>query len=128
MGKRYREMQVRTASPVGLVVQLYDAAIGKLRLAKEHHDAGHVAERASMVSLVLAILAELRGALDHEKGGDISRNLDALYLFAADRIVEFNLSGRREACDEALTVLEPLRSAWVEIAQRPPEVRTAGVG
>lgn len=128
MGKRYREMQIRTASPVALVVQMYDGAIQRIHQARELHGQGKISQRGAALSVALGVLAELRQALDHDQGGEIARNLDSLYLFVSERLVDFNLQGSVDACDEALRVLQPLRDAWAEIAQRPDETKLAEVG
>lgn len=128
MGKRYREMQIRTASPAGLVLQMYDAAMQKMRRALELHAEGRIAERGAALSVALGIVAELRQALDHEKGGQIAQRLEALYLFINERLVDFNLEGRAEACQEAIRVLEPLHSAWSELVQRPDDAKLAELG
>lgn len=125
MGRRYREIQIQTASPVGLVVQMYEGAIRQIRVARSYHEQGRIAERAAAISRALAIVAELRDALDRERGGEIAANLDSLYLFVNERLVEMNVGRRMEAGDEAIAVLEPLREAWAEIATRPVEDRRA---
>ena len=112
-------MSIETASPEELVVRMYEGAIRQARTAREAHLAGKIAERGKALSRALAIVGELRGALDLERGGEIARNLRGLYGFVWDRLLEANLSGRVEAVDEAVDVLERLLGAWQEIASRP---------
>ncbi|HVP29103.1 MAG TPA: flagellar export chaperone FliS [Myxococcota bacterium] len=119
MGQRYREMEVRTASPETLVVLLYQGALRQARAAREHCEARRVAERGTAISKALAIVGELQSCLDFEQGGEIAQNLSRLYRFVCDKLVEANLGGRTQPIDEAVRVLETLCSAWVEIAQRP---------
>lgn len=119
MGRRYREMEVMTATPEMLVVRLYEGAIRQSRLALEHLGAGRIHERGVALSKVLAIVGELQGCLDFERGGEIARNLDALYVFVSDRLLEANLRGSGAPIEESIRVLETLLSAWVEIARGP---------
>lgn len=120
MGARYREMEIRTASPEMLIVKLYEGAVRFIRVARESHNAGRLQERGNAISRALAIVAELQQALNMEVGGDITKNLDALYLFVTDRLLEANAKGRVEALDEAQNVLQELNVAWAEIAKNPP--------
>ena len=128
MGSRYREMEIRTASPEMLVVKMYEGAIRQVRLAIDHHRAGRVGERGAALSRALAILAELRQALDFERGGEIARNLDQLYRFLSERLLEANLRGDEEPLVWSVGILDSLHGAWAEIARRPPESRAAARG
>ncbi len=119
MGSRYTEMEIRTASPEMLVVKMYEGAIRFTRRARESHNAGRVAERGAAISRALAIVSELQNCLNFDQGGEISRNLESLYLFVTDRLLEANMRGRAEALEEALGVLGTLSEAWVEIARSP---------
>ena len=112
----YAAIDVETASPVALVARLYAAAIRHTRAARDAGDDARTRGRSA--SRALDILGELRQSLSMEQGGEIARNLDALYEFTSDRIVD-GTRGRRGAFDEALRVLEPLGEAWDEIARGP---------
>lgn len=115
---RYRQMDVLTESPEGLVVKLYEAALRHCRSAVDHHSGGRVAQRASSISRALAIVAELRHALDHERGGEIARNLDSLYVFVNDRLLEAHVAQSPQAIGEAESILTELHGAWAEVASR----------
>lgn len=121
MGARYREMEIRTASPEMIIVKLYEGAMRFTRRAKDAHLGGRLEERGNAVSRALAIVAELQQSLNMEAGGEISQNLDALYVFISDRLLEGNVQGRVGAFDEVHDVFEELHQAWVEIARNPPE-------
>lgn len=112
----YLDTGIRTADPVQLVVQLYDGALRFMQQAKEHHAAERVLERGHAIGRALAIVHELQGSLDFERGAEIARNLDALYRFAADQLFEANRSRRIECVDAALAAIAPLRDAWAAIA------------
>jgi flagellar protein FliS len=128
VGARYREMEIRTASPEMLIVKLYEGAVRFIRVARESHHKGRLQERGNAISRALAIVAELQQSLNMEVGGDITKNLDALYLFVTDRLLEANVKGRVEALDEAQSVLQELNVAWVEIAKNPPSPEALAVG
>lgn len=119
MANPYLEMRIRTASPIDLVVQMYDGALRQIELAREHFEAGRVRERAQAISRALAIVNELRSSLDFERGAEVARNLEALYVYATDRLLEANLRNERAALEAAAVALAPLREAWSELAARP---------
>lgn len=126
-------MEIRTASPEMIIVKLYEGTMRFIRVAKDAHDGDRLEERGNAISRALAIVAELQQSLNMEAGGEISRNLDSLYVFVSDRLLEANLKGTTDALDDAHGVIQELHQAWVEIARNPPEPEAieqalAGVG
>jgi flagellar protein FliS len=120
MGRRYQEMEILSATPEGLVVLLYEGALRQLASACEHGREKRAAERGGALLRAHAIVTELRHALDHERGGEIARNLDALYEFAIDRIIEAHLRGADEPIEDARRLLAELHGAWAQIAKTAP--------
>jgi len=59
----------------------------------------------------------LKASLD-PAGGELSANLGALYAYIAMRLTEANLNNDAARLDECLRLMQPLRSAWLEIAPR----------
>jgi flagellar protein FliS len=116
----YRRLELGSSSREVVVLRLFEAALRHCRSAREHQREGRVRERSQAASKALAIVGELQRVLDFERGGEIARELDRLYLFVCDRLVDACLQGRAEAFDEALRVLEPLCEGWSAIAARPP--------
>lgn len=119
MGARYREMEIRTATPEMVVVKLYEGALRFLRQAAQCQSEGDVPGRATAVGKALAIVSELQQSLDLDRGGEIARNLDALYFYVTDRLLEANVRGTSQPIEEAASVLSTLNEAWVEISKRP---------
>ncbi len=111
-------MDIEGTSPLGLVVRMYDGALGSIRRAREHHDEGRIRDRGAEISRALDIVSELRSGLDLEQGGEIARNLEALYVFTGERLMAAG-AGAREGFDEALVALTPLYEAWSELARGP---------
>ena len=126
MGARYREMEIRTATPEIIIVKLYEGALRLIRAARTHQEAGHIAGRASSIAKALAIVNALQHSLNLERGGEIAHNLDSLYFFVTDRLLEANLRGSIAPLDVAASILSTLNEAWVEIARRP--IGEAAVG
>ena len=64
---QYRTARVQTASPVGVLVQLYDGAIRFLREAAQHMDEGDIAQKGVKLSKAHRIVSELQATLDRER-------------------------------------------------------------
>jgi flagellar protein FliS len=113
----YLESQVLTADPLELVRMLYRGALDSIREARALLAAGEIAARCNAISRVQAILAELNASLDHHKGGEISRNLAALYAYVRSRLIEGNLQQKDGPLAEAEELLTTLYSAWERAAE-----------
>ena len=125
IGSSYRETEIVTASPERLVALLYEGALRSCAAAAAHHQGGRVRERGEEISRALAIVGELRESLDCERGGEIARNLDALYLFVAACLFDAHSARRPEALAEAQSVLQELHGAWDQIARGGAGAETA---
>ena len=111
----YKQNDVLTADPTTLVVICYNSAISHLKLAKNKIVEGDYEAKAESVNKAIAIISELMAVLNFEKGGEISKNLDALYRYSIGRITHFSVSRDMSAADEVIGILEELRDAWKEI-------------
>jgi len=118
----YKKANVTTAGPQRLVVMCYEGAISNLKTAQEKYGAREYEAKAKAVQKVQDILALLVQSLDFEKGGEIARNLNALYTYMVRRIVEGDLKRDMKAFDEVISMLEELVSAWREIGAASQDV------
>jgi flagellar protein FliS len=111
----YQQNAILTASPEKLVKLLYEGAIRNLERARIALGDAKTAKSAlagEALGKALGILGELRASLDHQVGGELSRNLDRLYEFGIDRITKANVERSPEALDGVLKVLRSLREGW----------------
>jgi len=111
----YKQARVTTADPKGLVLMCYEGAISSLKLAKAKYLAQEYEAKAKALQKTHDILNVLMQSLDFEKGGGIAKNLDALYRFMSQSLIESDLKRDPHAFDEVITMLEELESAWKEI-------------
>jgi flagellar secretion chaperone FliS len=112
-GRNSLDTAVESASPHRLIVMLYDGAIKAVSLAQIHMGNGAIAEKGAAISKAIAIIEEgLRLALDLEKGGELAENLDALYEYMTQRLLEANLNNRSDLLDEVGSLLLDLKTAW----------------
>ena len=118
------ETGVAGASPLRLVVMLYDGALKAIYAGKVAMERGEIAAKGSAISKAIAIIDEgLRPALDLDAGGQIAANLMALYQYITGRLLYANMKNDKASLDEAARLLSDLRSAWEALEQRvrPPE-------
>lgn len=115
---RYREVAVKTANPIQLVVMLYDAAICAIQEAKGHIENKNIAARSKAINKCVSILTELQSCLDRNAGGEIASSLDRLYDYMKKLIFRANYEQSAQPLEEAEALLENLRSAWRELLKQ----------
>ena len=87
----YRETEVLTAPPARLVVMLFDHLVVQLhrtRIAMENQD---IALRVQSLGKARAVVGELLGTLDFEKGGAIAQHLAAMYTFMLEQMIDVGI-------------------------------------
>lgn len=110
------ETGVTAASPHKLIVMLYDGALVAITNAQQHMKAGNPAEKGKSISKAILIVdSGLRACLDKNAGGDIAENLDALYEYIINQLLQANLNNRPELLDECYKLLIELKTAWEAI-------------
>jgi len=113
------ETGVTTASPHKLILMLYDGALVSLTTALVHMKSGNVAEKGKAISKALLIIdSGLRASLNKKSGGDIALNLDALYEYMTNRLLQGNLHNEAAPIEEVYKLLLDLKSAWDTIAEK----------
>ncbi len=128
----YRQQQVQhevqQASPVQLVVMLYDRAISLSRQSLLQMEKGKAKEKGMSLNRVIEILSELQRALNLEEGGTVAQNLDDLYTFLMKQVTAANLRNDPQPISIVLNVLEELREGWREVQKMVQDGAVAEVG
>ncbi|MCX7175116.1 MAG: flagellar export chaperone FliS [Proteobacteria bacterium] len=107
---------VATASPHRLITMLFEGALLSIATARGHMQRNEIAAKGAAISKAIAIIDEgLKLSLDMKAGGDLAQKLDALYEYMCLRLLFANLKNDLEPLDEISSLLNDLKSAWVEI-------------
>jgi flagellar protein FliS len=112
----YYQTHVQSRSPLELVVMLYDGALRFLDQAAVAMDERDMATKAVALSRAFAVLNELQSTLNVKDGGELARQLDALYSHMHDRLVDANVQRSSAPIRDVINLLTPLRDAWMQVA------------
>ena len=115
---QYRKSSVSSASPLQLVVMLYDGALRFMEAGKHAMLKGDVYAQNDNLTKAERIVSELLSTLDMEKGGEVSQNLFSLYTYVYDTLVEANIEDKPEKVDESVAIMSKLRESWVELERQ----------
>ena len=103
---------VATSDGYQLVHLLLEGALERLAMTKGNMDRGEVALKGERLGRVLDIVAELRGTLDLDRGGEIARNLHDLYDYMETVLVRANVENRSDLLDQVSDLLRQIKSGW----------------
>ena len=110
------ETGVLAASPVKLIVMLYDGAIAACHSAIACMQRKEIEQKAAMLSKAIMIIESgLRLSLDRKAGGDIAESLDALYEYMSSKLASANVRNQPEQVQEVIKLLLDLKGAWEAI-------------
>jgi flagellar protein FliS len=111
---QYQQNQVLSASPEQILLMLYDGAIRFTRQAMYGLEEENLPIFHHGIQKTLAIITEFSNSLDHEIGGEISVNLDALYTFMIRELTLANLHKDIAKLKVVEKLLIDLRATWDE--------------
>jgi flagellar secretion chaperone FliS len=104
--------RVDYANQVELVQMLFSALLESMSEAEGHMQRGSVELKCKSIARADKIVQGLRITLDHERGGELARNLDALYEYVSRRLLHANLRNDVESLREARGLMADISSAW----------------
>ncbi len=120
----YGDVKVSTgvagADNVQLIQMLFDGLIESLATARGHIEHGMINEKSKALARAGRIIVGLQGALDFDKGGDISRNLNELYSYVTRRLFHVNAHNDLAALAEVHSLMNEIRGAWAMVPQLVP--------
>lgn len=111
------ESDVMSASPVQLIVMLFDGALSAIRSAKLLMENDDREQAGKSLSKAINIVNEgLLGSLDQSKNPDVSASLVQLYNSVTKLLYDANRYQDIDKLDQAYRILDEIGSAWREIA------------
>ena len=115
---KYKQAAVMTASREQILLMLYEGAIKFTKLALKAMEEKKIAERGTNIMRAYDIVMELQATLDHKVGGDLSLQLEQLYLFMMDQYTKANIKSDAEPLKSNIKILENLYDGWKQAIEK----------
>jgi len=119
----YKETKIKTASQGQLIIMLYDEAARQLTMAiemleqknenKKIHDKIEKINKAIMKAE--EIITELMVSLDFDQGGEVAKNLFALYSWFNKELLEAGISQDVDRIKNVRNMFGELQDSWKKI-------------
>jgi flagellar secretion chaperone FliS len=101
--------------PHHLVLMLMDGALQRIATARGCLERRELGQKAQLLQRTVAIIAELRGSLDQQRGGELAQNLAELYEYMTRQLLRANTENKAHFLDEVAGLLGEVRAAWVAV-------------
>ena len=111
----YQTEAAMTATPGGLVLMLFDGALGAIaraQVALEQSKSRDLELAHKELTRAQDIVGELQVSLDHEVGGRLSASLSGLYQFCSEQLIAANLAKDAAPLPAVARILGQLRTAF----------------
>lgn len=118
---KYQKAQVTTASKEKILLMLYEGAIRFVKQARTAMQNNQIAQKGTYISKCTAILSELMATLDHKASQDIAQDLERLYVFMIDKLIEGNMKNDESCLVSVENILNTLYIAWKDVIEHPRE-------
>ncbi len=112
---RYKEIQITSASPLELILHLYDGAVKFLHEAKKCLENGDIECRVDNINRVADIITELRVSLNFSEGKDAANGLNLFYTYLSNRLIEANALKSAPILDDIIRMFVDVRGSWVQV-------------
>lgn len=126
--QKYKTTSIQSASREKLLLMMYEGAIKFTKLAIQAADEKRIADRGINIGRAYDIVMELNNTLDHKVGGDISKNLEQLYMYMTELFTKANLTGDPTPLREVLKLLETLYQGWAQAVEQLKKNQSDKVG
>ncbi|HKN71135.1 MAG TPA: flagellar export chaperone FliS [Terriglobales bacterium] len=125
----YREAAARGASPVDLVVRLYEQIIEDLRQVAIAIEQDDIKWRTQRIKHAILIVGHLQSSLDFVRGGKVAKDLDHFYNTLRQSLVQVQFFPSKHGVAQLITDLLAVREAWIKVerAESPSAANSAGV-
>ena len=114
-GLSYREAAVAGASPVRLVILLYEQAMEDLQRAIAAHDRADIEGRTREINHAVLVIGHLEATLDPEHGGKVAENLKLFYQHLRTALVQAQCQQSVAAMEQVISQLLQVHGAWCEV-------------
>ena len=125
---QYRVTDAYGAAAAGdrlqLINRMMQGALDRVAMARGHMRRDETAEKGEQIGRAIGLVDGLRACLDAEGGEAIAANLDTLYGYMLNRLMDANVKNDDTALTEVADLLSEIKSGWELMAaqHRPEEI------
>jgi flagellar protein FliS len=128
--KEYSQVSLQTevmeADPHKLIQLLLEGALTRLAMAKKFMEMGDHESKNEKIGRAVDIICALQESLDHDKGGEVSANLERLYDYMTRRLFDANRLNDVDIVNEVMGLLLEVKAGWEGIRESYLDMKSQG--
>lgn len=113
--RTYRDCAVAGATPIGLLVALFDGLASDFRKAADAIRCSDIEARCRETNHAFLILGQLESWVDLENGGESARQIAAFYAQLRSAVVQASTQQTGAILEGAIESILNVRSKWQEL-------------
>jgi flagellar secretion chaperone FliS len=116
--KAYHKTSVETASKEKILLMLYEGCIRNLRKCKLAMENKNLADKGLYLGKAQDIINELSNSLNFDVGGELPKQLEALYIHVFQETTKANIDNDPAKIAHCIKVMETLYDGWKEAVDK----------
>lgn len=116
----YQQSSARGASPVGLIVLVYDTILRDFHRGLSAFESGQIEVRVFELNHALTVVGYLQSILDSDRGGEAAKQLHDFYNILRPLILDVNASPSVAGFQTLINLITSVRQAWDQARQVVP--------
>lgn len=117
----YRNCSISGASPIGLMIALFDRLVADFQRAADALRRDDIESRCKEMNHAALVLARLESWLDMESGGEAARDLARFYAHLRAKMLEGSAKKSAEIIEAEIGLILHVRAAWQQLDLLPPQ-------
>ena len=118
----YRRLAIQGASPIGLMIALFDRLAGDLRRAAAALRKNDIETRCKELNHAFLVLGQLENWVDVANGGESAQTLSRFYAYLRAKMLEAGASKSAKLLEMQVDMILLVRSSWQQLDVPPPQV------
>lgn len=123
----YRRSAIEGASPIGLMIALFDTLVGDFRRAVAALHKNDIETRCKELNHAALVLGQLENWLDLTNGGESAQNLARFYAYLRSKMMEASVKKSASILELQIDMILHVRSAWQQLDVAPAPVSVGSV-
>ncbi len=117
----YRRLAIQGASPIGLMIALFDRLAGDLRRAAAALHINDIETRCKELNHAALVLGQLESWVDVKNGGESAQTLCRFYAYLRAKM--FEAAGKKSAklLEMQIDMILLVRTSWQQLDIPPPQ-------
>ncbi len=115
----YRRSSIAGASPIGLMIALFDTLAGDFRRAAGALHKNDIETRCKELNHATLVLGQLENWLDLENGGESALSLARFYAYLRAKMIEAAGTKSAKVLEAQIDLILHVRSAWQQLDASP---------